>query len=125
MTQTIASTAIARFWNMVAKPTPAGCWTWLGGTHARGYGRTRWRGEPEQTHRIAWQLTNGPIEPGHEIVQTCGNKLCCNPGHMVSQLDKQQSKAALQRQRDRIQKTIDQLEERKIQIDLQIHDIFG
>lgn len=116
---------VIRFWHLVAKPTPQSCWPWLGGTHQRGYGRTHWNGQQEQAHRIAWQIEHGPIEPGYEIVQTCGDKLCCNPAHLVSQPDKCKSQAYLYRQLDRLQAQIERLEATKLQIERQLATVSG
>lgn len=117
MMQAIKETVINRFWNMVAKPSANACWPWLGGTHARGYGRTRWGGQPEQAHRVAWIITNGEIAPGYEIAQACGNKLCCNPAHLVIRPDKQQSQAYLHRQIERITARIHKLEDERTRLE--------
>jgi hypothetical protein len=33
-------------------------------------------------HRIAWELTNGPIPAGEFICHHCDNPPCCNPSHL-------------------------------------------
>lgn len=81
---TPTETDIEKFW---AKVDRSGgddqCWQWMAGLHARGYGRLRWGGEPENAHRIAWMLTNGAIPDGLHVLHTCDNLACCNPHHLV------------------------------------------
>jgi len=33
-------------------------------------------------HRVAWELTNGPIPDGHELDHLCRTRNCVNPGHL-------------------------------------------
>ncbi len=75
---------ISRFWSKVDRTGKDDqCWQWMAGLHARGYGRLRWGGEPENAHRIAWMLTNGAIPDGLHVAHTCDNLACCNPRHMI------------------------------------------
>jgi hypothetical protein len=61
------------------------CWNWTGAIAATGYGRIS-RGAKSQgseyTHRVAWELWNGPIPPGLTIDHLCRNTACCNPAHL-------------------------------------------
>ena len=72
------------FWARVNKSSPDGCWTWAGAL-INGYGELRLRGisqSPVRAHRVAWELTRGPIPPGMCVLHKCDNRPCCNPGHL-------------------------------------------
>lgn len=75
---------VALFWSHVQKSD--GCWEWQGRRTSRGYGRTTGRllGGPRtaRAHRVAWELTNGPIPGGLGVLHRCDNPPCCNPDHL-------------------------------------------
>jgi hypothetical protein len=72
-----------RFWEKVDKRGPDECWEWQGARNEHGYG---WfgptHGEGAKAHRVAWELTNGPIPEGLCALHHCDNPPCCNPGHL-------------------------------------------
>lgn len=53
-------------WRRVDKSGgPEACWPWTGGTvGGMGHGRLRVENKAILAHRLAWQLTNGPIPDG-------------------------------------------------------------
>jgi hypothetical protein len=69
------------FWANVKISAPTECWPWLRYTQ-KGYGRTRFGGKSMQAHRVAWQLTNGPVPLGLVLDHLCRNRGCCNPAHL-------------------------------------------
>lgn len=76
-----------RFWAKVEKASPDDCWLWKGKKQASGYGRFTTSDQRQiSAHRIAWELTNGPIPEGltidHVRERGCTSRLCCNPAHM-------------------------------------------
>lgn len=61
-----------------------GCWEWAGAKNRDGYGRigtdakSRWT----STHRVAYELIEGPISEGLHLDHLCRNRACCNPAHL-------------------------------------------
>lgn len=67
-----------RFWSKVDKSAGADdCWPWTAGVNAQGYGQFYLDGAA-RSHRVAWQLTNGPIPDGLHVLHHCDNTRCCN-----------------------------------------------
>lgn len=63
---------------MVNKANCDDCWPWTGARSSRGEGKFN----GQQAHRVAYVFTQGPFEKRRALVQSCANKLCCNPAHM-------------------------------------------
>lgn len=63
-------------------PTTSGCLEWTGYTNVRGYGRIAFNGRTVGAHRLAWELVNGPIPDGMNVLHHCDNPPCCNVGHL-------------------------------------------
>jgi hypothetical protein len=77
----------ARFWDKVWF-TPY-CWEWDGGKNRDGYGRFRDGAKIRTAHRVAYELTYGPIpdedDEGYRIVvrHKCDNPGCTHPEHLA------------------------------------------
>src|SRR4051794_38058850 len=67
---------VTRFWAKVHKTD--GCWLWTGYRRPDGYGRFR----RILTHRLAYELTHGPIPPNMVIMHACDTPACVNPAHL-------------------------------------------
>lgn len=60
------------------------CWLWLGAMRGPNYGQIYVGGEKktDAVHRVAWELTYGPIPPGLYVCHTCDTPLCVRPVHL-------------------------------------------
>lgn len=74
--------AAERLWRKVSKAAPSGCWEWQGSKDKKGYGRININKRPVLTHRFAWELENGPIPDGKDVLHSCDNPCCVNPSHL-------------------------------------------
>jgi hypothetical protein len=59
------------------------CWIWQKSQHVYGYGRTSFKGECHDVHRLSWIAFKGDIPSGLYVChsKTCSPS-CCNPDHM-------------------------------------------
>jgi len=75
-----AAERAARFWRKVEKTS--GCWNWKAGRNGSGYGQFSVFGREVQAHRVAYELSIGPIPDGQLLDHTCHNLTCVNPAHL-------------------------------------------
>jgi predicted XRE-type DNA-binding protein len=71
-----------RLWSKVDKSGE--CWIWKGST-ASGYGQIQHNGKMKRVHRLAWELENGEIPEGLEVLHNCpgrDNPLCVRLKHL-------------------------------------------
>ena len=79
------------FWSRIDKNGPipthrpelGPCWEWQGSRIGKGYGHLNvGRNEHHYAHRLAYQLTIGPIPESLFVCHHCDNPPCCNPTHL-------------------------------------------
>lgn len=71
-----------RFWSKVIRTGEDECWDWTARKDKNGYACfDRSFKHPDYAHRVAWELTNGPIPEGLLIRHKCRGK-CVNPRHL-------------------------------------------
>lgn len=79
-----------RFWTNVEIGAPDDCWLWKLSTGSHGYGQVGWweggKSVMRLAHRVAYEITNGPIPEGLEIdhvkARGCASRRCVNPAHL-------------------------------------------
>lgn len=75
-----------RFWAKTDRTGPTGCWEWtrqrLNSPGVLNYGVVWWDGGTRRAHRVAWQVTNGPIPDGMWVLHRCDNPPCIRPEHL-------------------------------------------
>ena len=72
-----------RFWSKVDKQGSTECWPWTASVVKNlGYGQFGMGGTMMRSHRVAWELSNGPIPAGMFVLHKCDNPPCCNPQHL-------------------------------------------
>lgn len=77
-----------RFWQKVVQGD--GCWGWSAATDKDGYGLlTIGAWEPGtgksvmvRSHRVSWEIHNGPIPAGLWVLHRCDNPPCSNPADL-------------------------------------------
>jgi hypothetical protein len=99
---------VKQFWARVdksfAENGEQGCWIWMGARFKEGYGMIRVpptgkKGTYSLAHRVAWELTNGPIPDGLNVLHNCDNPPCVNPFHLFLGTDTDNQNDALDKGR--------------------------
>lgn len=61
---------------------PGPCWQWARGHNGKGYGQFSYKGKQWLTHRLSYELLDGPIPAGLQLDHLCRNPGCLNPQHL-------------------------------------------
>ena len=68
------------FWSKVKRSKR--CWLWIAARRPAGYGTYYVKRVPMLAHRVAWELTYGPIPQGAYVLHHCDNPPCVRPEHL-------------------------------------------
>src|SRR3990167_3797540 len=60
----------------------SGCWIWMGAIGKKGYGNLMSDCKSYSTHRVVWEMYNGPIPYGLCVLHNCDVRCCVNPDHL-------------------------------------------
>lgn len=71
---------VTRFWSRVAQSE--GCWLFKGALNKKGYGEFPFRGKVKKAHRVAFELSVGPIPEGLHVLHKCDTPACARPDHL-------------------------------------------
>jgi hypothetical protein len=70
-----------RFWSRVNIKSDDECWNWQGRIQ-EGYGKISCKDKELLAHRLAYELTYGPVNSELAACHGCDNPRCCNPLHL-------------------------------------------
>lgn len=79
-----SSAQINRFWSKVKIAGPDECWEWQRSTTSNGYGHLTVNKQHQYAHRMSYEITNGPIPEGLDVLHTCDNPPCVNLAHLIA-----------------------------------------
>lgn len=98
------------------KVSQDGCWEWQGAKNRFGYGSLIIKGpnglRQIGAHKLAYMMVNGPVPAGQNVLHTCDNRCCINPGHLYLGDQAQNMADMLARGRSALQKQAQEAKKR-------------
>ena len=73
---------IQRRVNVVDAGYKTSCWLWSGPLRKDGYAHCSVGGKMMLVHRVAYELSIGPVSKTSDLDHLCRNRHCCNPDHL-------------------------------------------
>ncbi len=70
-----------KFWQQIMV-VENGCWLWTRAADPLGYGRVQHNGRVQLAHRVAYELTYGPVPEGMDLDHLCRFPPCVRPQHL-------------------------------------------
>lgn len=96
------------------------CWLWTGAHREAWYGMLSRGGHSASAgmygaHRLSWEMANGPVPPGLNVLHHCDTPLCVRPVHLFlgTHEDNVADRVAKKRSRGPSKLTREQVEEIK------------
>lgn len=88
-----------RFWEKVkVGENTESCWPWIK-SPTTPYGVFNLKGRNVSAHRYSWELRNGPIPAGFDVLHGCDIPKCVNPWHLYLGTDKENVADRVRRKR--------------------------
>lgn len=113
----------ALFWASATRDPETGCLVWSKAVSRDGYGKVTFNSQRFRAHRLAYELSHGPIPNGLLVRHTCDNPRCINPQHL--QVGTVRDNAADMMSRGRGVKRAGSLNTRAILDEEQVRGIFA
>lgn len=79
-----------------------GCLVWQAALDNWGYGIVRHNGRMRKSHRVAWELVNGPIPEDKIVCHTCDNPQCIEVSHLWLGTNKENRDDMVKKGRQRV-----------------------
>lgn len=71
-----------RLFNGISVNNSTGCWEWNKTKNNHGYGQLTVNKKTAFAHRLSYELFNGEIPNGSQVLHKCDNPSCINPAHL-------------------------------------------